>query len=1599
MISTLDNDIPKTKNPPKSSSSSSISTSKSSTSVYNNTSSSSNKKSTTTHSVRFKPLSDSDSFSYDDLPLINKDPVKLPSSKPNIYNSNVPSSPLSETNSQEKILEDIVDVNMQSNEEEENYEDDDDVYMAPLIAGRAPKSTVTKSSQKPILKKPDLATPTLRTLSASENNLLSPTRPSTTTTTNNTGRSPRRDEDLLMSPTRSQITSVVDPVTPSATQSERPENPQWMNLNDHLEVSTINDLPSDQQIPQFFAEDVLEEDGSLRFFWTDYFDFGSNLGLFGKVKNQTTGKFGSMFLVIKNIQRELYFLPRTTIKQKESNNEDDDDDEEGGTEVVEQYEIQDVYDEVCEVLAKHGISDFRSKPVTRKYCFELPDIPKETQYLQILYNYESNSSVGNLPTDIEGTTFSHVFGTHTNLFEQFVLSRNIMGPCWLEIKTPDLNSIRNASWCNLDVSVNSPLDVSVITDTRSPALATPPMTLMSLSIRTIMNKKDNKQEIAAISARVYTDIDHDSTVSPDKLPSVLFTYVRPFQGVFPMGFKRLLTEREKASGRKSTITTFYDESELLSEFLKQVQRFDPDVYVGHALDNVHFNILTHRIKQLKVSGWSRLGRCRQRTWPQSFSRGGGGGQDIAGQRQVAAGRLMLDISNTYGQSLTLKCDSWTLTEMVKLYLTPQERLDQPLDATKSEWITSASGACEYLVHNETDTYFVLAIALKTQMLALSKQLTNIAGNSWSRTLTGTRAERNEYILLHEFHRQEYILPDKYPVHKKKKNQQQQQQQQQSQGNNSQSDNEKNETATSSSWNGSSQQPSTQPQQGQSQGTTTAGAGPSRKKPKYKGGLVFEPKRGLYDKIILVMDFNSLYPSIIQEFNICFTTVDRHDYNIRHGSSSVGSNTNNGGAGGEEEGFENDGGGIVYGGGDEGGDEGILEVPDRSIAMGIFPRLVQTLVQRRRAVKSSMKDSKATPIQLAQWDIKQQALKLTANSMYGCLGFPRSRFYARPLAELTTFKGREILMATRDLAESIGLQVIYGDTDSVMINTNVDLYDEALKIGVDFKKQVNERYRLLEIDIDNVFRRMLLHAKKKYAAVKMSGPEKPSNDGGSIAVANHKLDMEVKGLDMKRREYCVLSKEASRYALDQILGNESAETATEKIHEYLRQLSGRVRGGSIPLGQFIIRNKLSKNPKDYPGGTKLPHVVVAQRRLDHGEIVRPDDVISYIISEEVEEKDEEKDDEEGNKENIEEEGGNIYNSTKPTTTKVSSSEFNSGGAAQRALTRKEIEDGHGKFRPDSEYYLSHQILPPLERLMAPMAGTDSMRLADCLGLDLKKYLQSHQHKLENDNNGEGGVGGTGTGSNSNSVFSTYQSTIDDSIRFRDAENLELLCGSCRYRFVFTGLLQGSFDNEHQDSHEHNKRIVNENGIQCPECHEEMNMTRVNAQLETQLRSHITRYYAGWVICGECGIRTRQLGVYGRRCLAMTESSSSSGSGSSTSGSSGGLRQCGGLVSNEYSDLRVNNQMTYYDSLFDVDRAKRKAENEYRQKLKMVADSNTNNNNGGVADLVTNARKEFQIVSALAEQNRERFGITRGVIDKYLSQSGRRYVDMKDIFSFV
>ncbi|GAP89211.1 putative DNA polymerase [Rosellinia necatrix] len=1184
------------------------------------------------------------------------------------------------------------------------------------------------------------------------------------------------------------------PVTssPSKTTAVDVDSSSWNQLTDKLNVVSSSAAQA-RPVGKMDYREAIEEDGSLNMFWTDYTEVNGSLCLFGKVQNKKTGVYSSCFVKVDNIQRKLYFLPRL-------DGQDMSDDE------VMKEVMQGVHSEVDEIMTKMNVERYKDKSCHRKYAFELPGIPREATYLKLLYPYTKPQ----IDASMTGNTFSRVFGTNTALFEQFVLWKNIMGPCWLKIQHADFATLKNGSYAKLEAVVSDPDAICPLND--SDNLDAPPLTIMSLAMRTTFNPRANKAEIFSISARIYQDVLLSDPTPAAKLTSRTFTIIRPDGAAFPFGFEKLAQDREKG-----LIKLMKTEADILSFFLGQIDFADPDVLLGHQLEGVDYSILLNRLHEKKTPQWARLGRLRRTQWPPSIGKAGG---NVFAERQVMAGRLLCDLANDAGKSVMYKCQSWSLTEMCDLYLGDDiRRMDVDNEVALKTWASEKNGLMDYISHMEADTYYIAALALRTQILPLTKVLTNLAGNSWARTLTGTRAERNEYILLHEFHRNKYICPDKQFFKGRPKV----------------GDEADEEDATA-----------------------------SKKKDKYKGGLVFPPDKGLYDKFVLVMDFNSLYPSIIQEFNICFTTVKRSGLS-------------------EDE------------------DE-VPQVPEVQ-EQGVLPRLIATLVSRRRQVKSLMKDKNATPEQLATWDIKQLALKLTANSMYGCLGYTKSRFYARPLAVLTTSKGREILCSTKALAESKSLHVIYGDTDSVMINANVDSVADALKVGNDFKKAVNERYRLLEIDIDNVFRRILLQAKKKYAAINLV--EVP---GGKFVDK-----LEVKGLDMKRREYCNLSKEISSRILNDILSGDETEIAVQRIHEYLREISGKMREHLIPVQKYIIYTQLGKAPTEYPNADSMPQVQVALREIARGKNVRRGDVISYVVT--------------------------------------GDSKTSSEHVAKRAYTPQDLIKKDTDLKVDVEWYIGKQIFPPVERLCANITGTSTSQLAEHLGLDLRRYANNSSNP---------------SGSNDLEIH-PMESQIADEIRFAGCTRLSLRCRKCKVSSPFVGLLSSLFSTETGPT-----MVVTAQGVSCPSCSSILpNLTAV-AQLEHAVRAETSRYYEGWLVCSDtsCGNRTRQLSVYGTRCM----------------GPQGHATGCRGTMRYEYSERDIYNQLVYFASLWDVDKARAKAQS-----------GATGLGGEGNAGALSAAEQER--IKALAEHNRARFSTIKGVVDKYLDKCGRQWVAMDTLFSKV
>ena len=658
--------------------------------------------------------------------------------------------------------------------------------------------------------------------------------------------------------------------------------------------------------------------------------------------------------------------------------------------------MDDVENEIRSVLLNYRIKNFRSKTSVKNYAFE-KDIVTRTEYLEILF---APSSKHYFPTDLNGETFGHVFNYNQSSLERFIIDLKLKGPCWLKIKNPEIVT-SPISWCKFEYAIEKPFIQVQLHRDENLLSKEVPLSFMTLSLKTYLNPKTNLNEIIAISCLInreyFISKNNDKTI--EKVDDHFCLITKPSassQIQLPFNFKNETVERQY---KKTKVHVVGTERELISLFLTKLFQNDPDLLIGHDILQFDLSVLLDRLAHFKMPIWSKLGRLRR-------------SKNVPLQRKerssVTVGRLLCDIEIAAKELIRVK--SYDLNELSRQVLKKKEDKKEFNQAEiKSFYYKTFDNLLRLIDLSMIDTSLINDLFIELNVIPLYAQITKIAGNIFSRTLLGGRSERNEYLLLHAFNEKNYILPEKKFQNSKF------------------STNNNGELVPTAS---------------------------KRKKAAYTGGLVLDPKIGFYDKFILLMDFNSLYPSIIQEYKICFTTIDRKSFleslKDTEGEKLPELNTSLG-----------------------------VEVK------GILPTEISNLVKQRYEAKKEMIKPGISSDLKQQYDIQQKALKLTANSMYGCLGFSNSRFYARPLAALITSKGREILRNTKELIESLQslkLEIIYGDTDSLMINTNKDSFEEAENIGYKLKSEVNKHYEQLEIDIDGVFRSILLLKKKKYAAV-------------------------------------------------------------------------------------------------------------------------------------------------------------------------------------------------------------------------------------------------------------------------------------------------------------------------------------------------------------------------------------------------------------------------------------------------------------------------------------------------------------------------------------
>lgn len=883
-----------------------------------------------------------------------------------------------------------------------------------------------------------------------------------------------------------------------------------------------------------------EADGKMftRFYWYDCCEDQNRspgvVYLFGRVY-AAAKRYVSCCTIVKNVTKTCYLLVDNSYEETAG--------------------------EFTHIISKKfKIKNFTLEKVTKKYAFSSDSkVPLVADYVKV--DYPANQAT--LPADLVGDTFSKVLNTSQTPMEKFILELKLRGPCWLRLVDPVAPDSQQ-TWTKIELVLESPNNIAVEENTE--ALKAPYFCTFSLSLRTYKNPTTQQNEIIAISVMVNTAINLDECLKRSNKASGHFVIMtKPVAGHkelrLPYDFSAMMKQYTKTK-----FQLVDNERDLLLAFMDKYHSLDPDIVVGHDLLNFDFETLVMRMKAVKVGIWSKLGRFKRSELPSTK----------AAFRYMFSGRVLCDIRVSAME--LIKSRSYDLTELTSQVL--KKKRFEYTHQNIVEAFKSSDNLIKLINATWEDVDDIFSILVELNVIPLALKITNITGNILSRTLAAGRSERNEYLLLHAFHEDNFICPEK--------------------------------------------------QKGD--------LGHLRRKAAYSGGLVLEPKAGFYDTCILLMDFNSLYPSIIQEFNICFSTVKVPDQ--------------------------------------QGGDDGELlaRLPDSETSTGILPAQLKMLVDRRRSVKRLI-ESATSEEQKSILDIEQKALKLTANSMYGCLGFEQSRFYAKHLASLVTFKGREILMNTKAVVEKLGHEVVYGDTDSLMIDTKEIDFDEVMLKGLSIKENVNKTFRLLEIDIDGVYRPLLLLKKKNYAGISI---KKLPN--GELVKST-----EIKGLDTVRRDRAVIAKEAGELVLNMILlGDKDINSTVEDIHSYLKKLGEEVRSGEIPKEKFLISKQLNRNPDEYRNTKGLGHITLALRHNSDPKKTRKlkaGDTVEYIIC--------------------------LDDSTE--------------SANQRAYTLEELGQNSSNLKIDEEYYLCQQIHPVITRICDKLPITNAYTLAEMLAIEKSNLL--------------------------------------------------------------------------------------------------------------------------------------------------------------------------------------------------------------------------------------------------------------------------------------
>ena len=329
-------------------------------------------------------------------------------------------------------------------------------------------------------------------------------------------------------------------------------------------------------------------------------------------------------------------------------------------------------------------------------------------------------------------------------------------------------------------------------------------------------------------------------------------------------------------------------------------------------------------------------------------------------------------------------------------------------------------------------------------------------------------------------------------------------------------------------------------------------GQERKRGKIEGGYVHTLDPGLYHWIC-VLDFKSMYPSIIIKYNICFTTLSSN--------GPIESPT-----------------GVHF-----------LSHEEKE---GIIPGILRTLMSQRDELKIKMKHAK-TDNERKYYDGLQKAVKILMNTFYGVLASSFYRFTDPRIGATVTAFARETIKSIISNIEYRGLKVVYGDTDSIFFESPHSELKKTVDFGSMIASEISKRENLV-LEFEKVLEPFFSHGAKKRYVGRIVWPEE------------HYGEMIIRGYEIRRTDSFDLQSESQLRVFKKIMAGD-----VNGAIELAKEIVNRVKHGDVPIEELVI-SRTVRDFKSYKNPDSMANVQAAKKLIQRGEKFFPGMKVSWIV---------------------------------------------------------------------------------------------------------------------------------------------------------------------------------------------------------------------------------------------------------------------------------------------------------------------------------------------------------------------------------------------------